>query len=1020
MESNGIGTKVADLYINWAFYFDMNQEYGEADQIFRRGIDARAEPLALLQAAHTDFGYSMSQNILYKNDATFQQQQLIRMKKKLYENTTLCVTGDDSASNCASGVKSMALHSFDPVKLKQYCIPFSGAKRMDTASTQHNESLVQNLLDSARKTRQSRNVNVSRNRLKFNNCSDISTGGKVSSKTCPESQNMYEKGIQVGRNFARKNRPQEIVESRAYVDPDVGTHRNELPGYDKIMLIPATNVAFSSEELWAYRWFKRRNITNPFTVEQDRVWGIGFNVPIRCADIFPRSNFPQPEWNLPRIANYYLNDNLGPHKLMFNMAELYPEGCLEEFSVEEIMWRKRKAKQAQSQVASNSTSKLAGRRLNRTNSMETSSKLSPIVEMDLTEDIRPVLAAAVIDDKLPSRQLAMERKRMDENEFASKKRKSSIFPTFDALNDTCTTQMFHNLLHRSAISTPNAKIPKYDDDATPTTSNGVRNRVPAEEETKLKLFIDETMVMGSDNCDTKAVHPSKSNDRKHFAIYEDSMRVPLTVDPSVGNNKKNEFCNSSIVNKENVFGMENRTKLGPTKLTTVDVYCAELKHSKPSGQPFSQKNSDTVRKDQSESAKLLSIKQNQQQPVQSPTNKILFESFTVEDRKNLIKPLENVCEMFEMIAAINGPESCQKDLDNSKEMLANVLNAVANAEEQVVNQSNRSTFKEPTVNANTTTASASQLSFCSKGNDASSKTPNKSQHFDFLDTTEEFEAMEAQCALLDQSAATISIKDVNKRWEDRNKSMDKTGKFLLNQHKESIPRFQLFFLAVDKALVGLVQKSSNTVANGTQNNGRAKNEGQSKEDHKFDDVDDNAIVMEDVDDEDEDIGKSIYIPQPELKFNEKDADWHEVTVFLEKATAVEANEYKAEEIDMNETRHRIDTHMLNLKDLNPFDPELQKDVLSDIGFIDQLRNKSDCKLMHIVKPLKPKANVEIGKRKYQIRKLIGEGAYGKVFTAECAKTKQTYAFKQQRPPNLWEYYVCQEIHKRIEDKWIVS
>lgn len=203
----------------------------------------------------------------------------------------------------------------------------------------------------------------------------------------------------------------------------------------------------------------------------------------------------------------------------------------------------------------------------------------------------------------------------------------------------------------------------------------------------------------------------------------------------------------------------------------------------------------------------------------------------------------------------------------------------------------------------------------------------------------------------------------------------------------------------------------------------AKTENQAKENHKLNDGDDNAIMIADTDadenSDDDDIGKSIYVPQPELKFDEKDADWHEVTVFLENK-AIEENEYKIEEIDMNETRQRIDTHMLNMKDLNPFEPDLQKDVLIDIGFIDRLQNTTDCKLMNIVKPLKPKSSVDIGKRKYQIRKLIGEGAYGKVFTAECTKTKQTYAFKQQRPPNLWEYYVCQEIRKRINSPLIVS
>lgn len=175
------------------------------------------------------------------------------------------------------------------------------------------------------------------------------------------------------------------------------------------------------------------------------------------------------------------------------------------------------------------------------------------------------------------------------------------------------------------------------------------------------------------------------------------------------------------------------------------------------------------------------------------------------------------------------------------------------------------------------------------------------------------------------------------------------------------------------------------------------------------------------DDENEEIGKSIYVQQPELEFDEKkDADWREVTMFLAGVTAT--NEYKSEEVNLNETRQRIDTHMLNLRDLNPFDPEVQKDVLNDIGFLDQLNgaNNFNCFLMNIVHPLKPRASVEINKRKYQVRKLIGTGAFGKVFSAECTKTKETYAFKQQRPPNLWEYYVCLQIHTRIRDESIVS
>lgn len=181
-------------------------------------------------------------------------------------------------------------------------------------------------------------------------------------------------------------------------------------------------------------------------------------------------------------------------------------------------------------------------------------------------------------------------------------------------------------------------------------------------------------------------------------------------------------------------------------------------------------------------------------------------------------------------------------------------------------------------------------------------------------------------------------------------------------------------------------------------------------------------VNEDIDEinPDEDVGRSIYVKQPELEFDEKDANWHEVTQFF--ADGAAKNEYKVEEVNLNETRQRIDTHMLNLRDLNPFDPEVQNDVLIDNGFLDKLKgaNNFNCIMMNIVQPLKPRSSIEINGNKFQVRKLIGTGAFGKVFSAECTKTKEWFALKQLRPPNIWEYYVCIEIHTRILDESIVS
>lgn len=171
----------------------------------------------------------------------------------------------------------------------------------------------------------------------------------------------------------------------------------------------------------------------------------------------------------------------------------------------------------------------------------------------------------------------------------------------------------------------------------------------------------------------------------------------------------------------------------------------------------------------------------------------------------------------------------------------------------------------------------------------------------------------------------------------------------------------------------------------------------------------------------EDIGKSIYCPQEELVFNEAEADWAEVTQFFANETA--NNEYQPEEIDLNETTQKLDTFMLNLKDMSPFDADFQKALLERIGFIDKMCSGSDyylCEMVNIVHPLKPKLTLAANGHKFKIQKMIGSGSFGKVFSAECLTNKEFFAFKQQRPPHLWEYYICTEVQKRIENRLIVS
>lgn len=168
-------------------------------------------------------------------------------------------------------------------------------------------------------------------------------------------------------------------------------------------------------------------------------------------------------------------------------------------------------------------------------------------------------------------------------------------------------------------------------------------------------------------------------------------------------------------------------------------------------------------------------------------------------------------------------------------------------------------------------------------------------------------------------------------------------------------------------------------------------------------------------------GVSIYIPQPEVVFNEKEhADWAEVTVFLQKGDV--ENNYVHEQVNLNETRQIIDTQLLDLMSLSPFDPQLHIALLDSVFFEEKLAamDASNCTMVNIVEPLKPKMKLSIGIRTFSIQKMIAAGSFGRVFSGVCDNLKTTHAFKQEKPPNLWEYYICLEIQKRIKNHRIVS
>lgn len=58
---------VADFYIAWAYCCDLSGNMHKADEIFRLGLQCRANPLDELREAHQHFGYTVGQRMLYSD-----------------------------------------------------------------------------------------------------------------------------------------------------------------------------------------------------------------------------------------------------------------------------------------------------------------------------------------------------------------------------------------------------------------------------------------------------------------------------------------------------------------------------------------------------------------------------------------------------------------------------------------------------------------------------------------------------------------------------------------------------------------------------------------------------------------------------------------------------------------------------------------------------------------------------------------------------------------------------------------
>lgn len=282
--------------MNWAFTHLANGDLKSAEKVYNQGIKFGAEPLDILNAEMLSFQIFQSKrapNDEILLDAASVERRLNRLSALHLNNNEVTAA-------------KYSISVLDEAKLLKVCVPATQDYIVDsngldspTVTGNLNASIVQSIRNSSRKLKRTmhKKLNVTGCRLDF-----VDEDEPTPLPALKPGENMYELGIQLPRNWARQNRPQTDFSPKPFIDlpraPEAEYIRKEYH-YDKIMLCPVEDKAFSIEELHAYKWFKKRNIENNFTEEQDKIWGNGPDVPIRYpASIFARKNVPQSECNV--------------------------------------------------------------------------------------------------------------------------------------------------------------------------------------------------------------------------------------------------------------------------------------------------------------------------------------------------------------------------------------------------------------------------------------------------------------------------------------------------------------------------------------------------------------------------------------------------------------------------------------------------------------------------------------------------------------------------------------------------
>lgn len=1142
----GIGTMCAELYIGWAYYYDAEDNFAQAESVFRKGLDARASPREDIEQAHRQFGFSMSQRLLHKDESS-----KMSFKSTLAERRNALTSLKAHKKRHVGSIRTgLAVKDSNPGIVDQENISngmninaslpvYTGPAESSITS----RSIVRSLVDHARDRENIREPGPWSNAKSHQNKRGPLFGAsheplfKISEDSTefqpiPVLVDNLSRGIQLAANYKRKNYPQTPFEV-AVCDDD---KPSGVGMYDKLNLYCQGGTKdFSPEELRGYRYFKRRGIVNKMTEQYDPIWGSG-----ECIRLHP---YHVREYNFkPGDDLKTVNPIIGAATVGIQtpIAEIYAESS--EVSIDELRaqkWKDGKIKRfidhkhdddmmrvdMDETIVRTKRVSIAPPRISMMPVQPGSSRVSvplipAVIDADKytgtikktdiykrrsfdSPDIKPgpkkkiSLEAQLPEEDEPEQnqpefiEPAEKPKAkltipifVDDEEPAENKETNNYYP-----NETCSTQMF-NMFVKSQ-STPLALK------TCPTKQSDVVIRRP-----NISFDGNDEVEAPIQDENLAQLHPVKINDENAEPETLTPSGLNITQAPKQLSTIMERTENSTISvagsTKSSVSSPPQGDVVSPIPGTNSDDERPAIKNMKQAVKNLTNMHLESSVKSKNADNSVFKIPESVDNPAMSKPHDGPL-TVVREQQINPVKPVSDspfVIHIDSTETMANVPLVSKQDLplavpDDKENQLTAPVEAKQDVHFQVQEEPTTTgttniifrnvshlpqrdlvvnsiiSFKMTTERTNTVPlplvkqpviTGSSPVPKTKKADDSLfevlAKTPSpkgtkQKSFFDLADFQKTPKAKIPECKepthkqqpfttgdpsvqpkpiIIQSVMGAINLADFPSPPKRASIEDLNTEIFSLNMNnvKNStlLPgSFPADFEIPSSKIVSNISPGAKPLRE--INFEISCNEIQMRKldlgDKKVD-TDGFMVpavpifkspVVIDLDEGDSDeLGKSIYVPKPTCA--EEVQRWDEIDEHFNPSD----NVYVKKETDPDETMHFI-YRQTKVGEVDPFDPKLQAAFLEQLDFMKYIEELPTCALVNKVEPLMRSKVVKIRGTEFTVLKKIGEGTFGMVYSAKNLSTGQILAMKQERPANLWEYYVCLELRSRINNEDIL-